>query len=116
MLLANIYGCVALLAGAAGGAGTAKWLSDKLVEEVEATFDKTVQATKSAMDALKLEITKEVSKADVAQITGKYIDDRMIWIDVRPVSKSITKVDIRVGAKGNRQAAREILDAIKKYL
>lgn len=27
MLVENIYGCIALLAGAAGGAGTAAWLS-----------------------------------------------------------------------------------------
>ncbi|MCX5703525.1 MAG: DUF3568 family protein [Candidatus Omnitrophica bacterium] len=35
LLLINIYGCLALLAGAAGGAGTAVWLSEKLSQEVK---------------------------------------------------------------------------------
>lgn len=39
LLLLNICGCVALLAGAAAGAGTAAWLSGKLSQEVNASSE-----------------------------------------------------------------------------
>ena len=44
ILLLNSYGCVLLLAGAAGGAGTAKWLSDKLTKDVDVSFEKSVRS------------------------------------------------------------------------
>ena len=47
-----------LLAGAAGGAGAALWLSDKLSQEVEASFDDSIAAVIKTMAALELDITK----------------------------------------------------------
>ena len=35
LLVLGLCGCVAVLAGAAGGAGTAAWLSGKLVQQVD---------------------------------------------------------------------------------
>ena len=43
LFLVNLYGCVALLAGAAGGAGTATWLSRKITQEVNAPIDKALE-------------------------------------------------------------------------
>jgi len=86
-LSANIYGCVPLLAGAAGGVGTATWLSGKLSQEFEAPFDRTLKAVESALKSLKLEITEKTVKKDVAQVMSKYTDGRTIWIDIRPISR-----------------------------
>lgn len=116
-LLISICGCVAILAGAAGGAGTSVWLSGKLSREVNATFDKSIKATKSALHSLKLQITKETRNKDIAQVMGKYSDGRTIWIDIRPITQESSKIDIRVGAvNSDKEAADTILKRILRYL
>lgn len=117
LLLLNISGCVALLAGAAvGGAGTAVWLSGKLSQDVNGSFDKSLNAAKSALRALKLNVSKETIKEDVSQIISNYTDGRTIWIDIHRVSLSISRVEIRVGAAGDKTAARKIMNKILSYL
>lgn len=115
-LLMNIYGCVALLAGAVGGAGTGVWLSDKLTQEVNVPSDKCLSAVKSALKALRLQITKETVKEEVAQVMGKYSDGRTIWIDINRVSQRVSRIEVRVGVPGDKEAARKILDKINRYL
>lgn len=117
LLLINIYGCVALLAGAAGGAGTAVWLSEKLSQEVNSPFERTIKATKSALSSLRLAVTKETREQNVAQIMSKYTDGKTIWIDIRKITDSSSKVEVRVGAvKGDKEAADKILKRIMRYL
>ena len=114
--LMNMCGCVALLAGAAGGAGTAAWLSGKLSQEVKASFDGTLKATRSALKSLRLKVTKETIEEKVAQVMSNYADGRTIWIDIHRVSESTSRVEVRVGATGDKDIARKILDRIIRYL
>ncbi len=112
LLLISMSGCVAILAGAAGGVGTATWLSGKLSREVNASFERTLEATKSALKSLRLGVRKETKKEDVAQVMSNYTDGRTIWIDIHKVSESISRVEIRVGAAGDKEVARKILNRI----
>jgi uncharacterized protein YneF (UPF0154 family) len=117
LLLMSTYGCVALLAGAAGGAGTGVWLSEKLTQEVNASFERTIKATESALKSLKLEVTKKTVEQNVAQIMSKYTDGKTIWIDIRPITSSTSKVEVRVGAVNtDKEAADKILKRIIRYL
>lgn len=116
LLTVNTCGCLLLLAGAAGGGGTAAWLSGKLVQEVNAPFDKTIQATKSGLKSLDLNVAKETRKESVAQIMSNYSDGRTVWIDIHRVSSSSSRVEVRVGAVSDREAASKILDKIMRYL
>jgi hypothetical protein len=117
LLLMNIYGCFALLAGAAAGGGTAIWLSGKLSREVNVSFDRAIQATKSALNSLKLEVTKETIEQDVAQIMSKYTNGKTIWIDIRRITQASSKIEVRVGAVGgDKQAADKILKTIMRYM
>lgn len=115
-LLVSTSGCVALLAGAAGGAGTTTWLSGKLTQEVNASFEKSLKATRAALKALKMDIEKETVKDNIAQFISNYTDGRQVWIDIRRISQSISKIEVRVGMKGDKEAARKILDKIVKFL
>lgn len=116
-LLVNIYGCASVLVGAAaGGIGTATWLSGKLSQEVNGSFDKSLNAAKSALKSLNLNIAKETVKEDVAQIMSNYTDGRTIWIDIHRISLSTTRIEIRVGAAGDQEAARKIMNIIISYL
>jgi len=117
LILVNVYGCVALLAGAAGGAGTAVWLSEKLSQEVNAPFDKAIKASVSALQSLHLEVTKETRQENVAQIMSKYTDGKTVVIVIRRITDASSKIDIRVGAiDGDKEASSKILNEIKKYL
>ena len=115
-LLANVYGCFLLLAGAAGGAGTAGWLSGKLVEEVDVSFDRAIKAANSGLKSLRLEITKKTQKNDIAQIMGKYTDGKTIWVDVHRISRKRSRIEVRVGAIPDKEASRKIMDRIERYL
>lgn len=116
-LLVNSCGCFALVAGAVGGAGTGMWLAGKLTQEMNASFEKTLQAARDAMKSLKLQVTKETVEDSTAQIIGKYSDGKTIWIDVHRVTASSSKVEVRVGAmEGDKVAADKIIKRIGRYL
>jgi hypothetical protein len=116
-LLLNICGCFALLAGAIGGVGTAVWLSGKLTQEFNAPYDRTIKATESALRSLDLEITKEAKEANVTTFRSRYTDGKDIWIDLRKVTDTSTKVEVRVGGVSPDKAASDkILKRIQSYL
>ena len=116
-LLFNLCGCLAILAGGAGGAGTAAWLSGKLTQEVNASYDNTIRAAKSALKSLGLDMTKETREETVDQIKSKYTDGREIWIDIHKINETSCKVEVRVGVVGNgKEAAGKIMNKIKRYL
>lgn len=116
LLSLNLSGCVALLAGAAGGAGTAVWLSGKLSQEANASFEDTIKATKKALLSLRLKVKKETIEANVAQVMSSYTDGKTIWVDIHRISGSTSKIEVRVGVAADKDIARKILNRITKYL
>lgn len=115
-LLMSMCGCVAVVAGTAGGVGTATWLSGKMSQDYNVSRDTAVRAVKMSLDALKLEITKETRAEEVTQVKGKYTDGREIWIDVRKITDSSSRVQVRVGAMSDKAAAEKIMKKIDSYL
>jgi hypothetical protein len=117
IFLVSLYGCLALFAAGAGGAGTAVWLSNKLVQEVDASFTRSLKATEAALNSLRLPIKKKTVGQKVAQIISEYTDGKTIWVDIRPVSERRSKIEIRVGSvQPDEKAAEKILTQIKRYL
>jgi len=115
-LMLNLTGCFLLIAGAAGG-GTAVWLSDKLAQEFNAGYDRTVKASEAALKSLNLVIKKESREASVTQLRSEYTDGKEIWVDVRRITDTSTKVEVRVGAvKSDKEAVSKILKKIEAYL
>lgn len=116
-LLVNTAGCFALFAGAAAGAGTAVWLSDKLTQQVNAPYEHTVTAAETALKSMNLPINKETHQAKVAQLRSTYTDGKEIWIDIRKVTETATKVEVRVGAVSpDKEASAAILKRIQESL
>ena len=119
LLSVNMCGCAALLVAGgavAGGAGTAAWVSGKLVQEVDAPFEKSIRAAEYALESFNLDIVSEVKKERVAQIKSNYTDGKTIWIDIHKISPSASRIAVRVGAVADKKATRKILDRIKEYL
>jgi len=116
-LLINAVGCLALLAGGAAGAGTAVWLSGKLTQEFNVSYEQAVKASEKALNALNLGINKITREAEITQLKSEYSDRKEIWIDVRKISASSSKVEVRVGVvQSDKQAASVILEKIKQYI
>jgi hypothetical protein len=109
--VANFSGCIFLAAGAAG-AGTAKWLSDKVTSDVNVPLDKAAKATRAVLADMKADIYKETTAPDVTQILAKDINDKQIWVDLRPVGNNATNIGLRVGYLNGEKDARKILDQI----
>ena len=116
MCMFSLYGCGFLIAGAAGGAGTAVWLANKLSQEVDVPMAKATVATKSALNKLNLEIVKEVNKDDVSQFISKYYEGQRTWVDIHKTSEKTSRIEVRVGLTGDEDAARKILDQILDYV
>ena len=116
LFLFNIYGCAVVVAGAAGSAGTAAWLSGKMTRQVNASSKESLKAARAALKDLKLHITKETKAEDIIQIKSNYTDGRTIWIDIRTTSHSTTQIEVRVGAVSDKEAAKTVLDKILSRL
>ena len=113
----NLYGCFALVAGAAGGAGTAAWLSGKVTQQFERPYERTVTAAREALRALDLPLSKEVHDDNITQLRSEYTDGREIWVDIKKVTSDATRVDVRVGGvNADKAAATRILEAIANRL
>ena len=110
------YGCALMLAGTVGGIGTAVWLSNKLVQETNAPFDKTVKAARTALSKLNLDIKKETMTHKAVQFISEYYDGKKLWVDIHQISKKVSKIEVRVGVVGDEEAAHKILDEILKSL
>ena len=115
-LLLNFYGCVALLAGAAGGAGTAAWLSHKMVQEVSSPYERTVAMAKEALKSMHADVYREINGKEVTQIRSHYTDGRKIWIDIHSIGGNSSRIEVRVGVKGHKAASDEVLKQITRRL
>ena len=117
LLALSTAGCFLFLAGAAGGGGTAVWLSGKLTQEFNSPFDRTISASEAALKSLNYEIKSEKKDDKVAQLKSNYSDGKEIWIDIRKTTENSTKVEVRVGAVNpDKDAAQKILKTIQSHL
>jgi hypothetical protein len=115
-IVAGASGCVALLAGAAGGAGAAVWMSNKLGQDVNGPQEQAVIAAKAALKDLNLPLSKETTEADLVQLRSDYYDKSEIWIDVRRLTPQTCRIEVRVGVPGDKDATRKVFNAILKRL
>ncbi|NTV29046.1 MAG: DUF3568 family protein [Candidatus Omnitrophica bacterium] len=109
-------GCVALLAGAAGGAGAAYWISNKLGQDVNGPMEQVLKATRAGLEELRLPVTKETRETGVVQVRSEYPDAGPIWVDIRSISPQKCHLEVRVGITGNKEATRRVFDTIMKRL
>lgn len=121
ILLANLCGCVALIAGgAAGGVGTAVWLSGKLVQYVDMPLEQARKSSQDYLQSRNLKISiKEtiVGNKDVAQIRSRESSGERIRIDIYKITEASSRIEIRVGTLfSNKEAAARIMKGITERL
>ena len=120
ILLINICGCVALIAGsAAGGAGTAVWLSGKLTQYVNASLEQATKAAKDSLSSPSLRIVmKETASGQaVVQIRARDVGGEKVYIDIHKINATRSRIEVRVGTIiSNKVAADRILKGITERL
>lgn len=119
VLAIQISGCaeaVLVGIGATGGAGAALWYRGKMEESLDVPFSKAHAATIAALKDLKLPIKKDQKGGLKARIESQFPDGKYVWIKLRAVTDSSSKVTVRVGVFGDRSKSQEIFDAMHEHL
>jgi hypothetical protein len=109
-------GCVAFVAGAAGGAGGYAWASGKLSFTTEHSIGESHDATVAALKDLDIAITGDQTDKLAGKVKGVTPTNDAVTVDLEPQASNITKIDIRVGFWGNKAESTKIADAIKRHL
>jgi hypothetical protein len=116
-LIGSMYGCAAAIVGGAAGAGTAAWLSNKMTQTFNASYDQTVTASEKALSTFPLPIKSEKKDPNVTQIRSETTNAEEVWIDIRRVTDTATQVEVRVGVTNPDKAmAQQIMNAIRTAL
>ena len=110
-----VSGCAVILAGSAG-AGTVAYIKGELQANLEAPLEKSIEATRSAVENLKfIKISEEVDKL-TGEIIARTSQDEKITIQLNKVTENTTKISIRVGMFGDQTLSHSLLEEIKKEL
>ncbi len=110
-----VSGCAVILAGGAG-AGTVAYIKGELQTNLEASLEKSIEATRSAVENLKfIKISEEADKL-TGEIIARTSQDEKITIQLNKVTENTTKISIRVGMFGDQSLSHSLLEEIKKEL
>jgi Protein of unknown function (DUF3568) len=109
-------GCLALAAGAAGGAAGAIYVMGKLKDELTYPLPVVHDATVAAMNDLELKLSEDKADKMSAHLESAFSDGAHIWIDLESISDSRCRLTIRVGLAGDETRSRKIYDTIKQHL
>ena len=92
------------------------WVRDALQTSVDAPLDRTVKATTKALK--NLQFAEVATKADALSgvVTAKTARDEKIEITISSVTPVQTRLDIRVGAFGDKPVSQRILSEILQQL
>jgi hypothetical protein len=118
-LLVAISGCaeaVLVGVGAAGGAGAVLYVKGKMVEEVDIPFSKAHTAAVAALKDLELPIKKDTKKGLKGKVESQYPDGKFVWVNIRGVTESSSKISVRVGVFGDKAKSKKIFDAIHQHI
>ena len=88
----------------------------KMVEELDVPFSKAHTATLAALKDLELPIKKDTKKGLKAKFESQYPDGKSVWVNIRAVTESSSKISVRVGIFGDKPRSQKIFDAIHQRL
>ena len=119
VLTIQISGCaeaVLVGVGAAGGAGAVLWAKGRMEERLDFPLSKVHTATVAALKHLELPIKKDEKGGLKAKIESQFPGGKNVWIGIRAVTESSSKIIVRVGVFGDKSRSQKILEAIHRRL
>ena len=114
--LLNTCGCALNMFKPAMRIGPTVWQEGVLSQNVRANMEQCISATEKALEKLNYEITKKTVKDEAAEIMSNYPDGRIIWIEIKPLDQKTSKLEIRVGATGEKEPEIEVFKRVIHYL
>jgi hypothetical protein len=120
----RLWVLASLLAGltiGGSGCGTGRAVSrmrGELATEEPYGIEQTYEATRQALDSLKLAIIEDETGADAmsARVTARDSSDTKIYVRLKAITANATRVLVQVGAFGDESKTRRIQDAIRECL
>ncbi len=92
------------------------WVRDALQTTVDAPLDRTVKSTTRALQNLQFAAVATKADALAGVVTAQTARDEKIEITITSVTPVQTRLDIRVGAFGDRPVSQRILAEIQAEL
>ncbi len=116
-VIANVYGCAPTIVGTSGeSTSTSVWANGKLAQAIAKPIDEITLAAKSALKNLGLPIIQTTIKKEMIQLRSVYTNGKKIWIDVEKIEDNYSKIEIRVGIIGDKEASTKILNAVNENI
>lgn len=110
-----VQGCVAVI-GAGAGAGTIAYIKGELQTTYAASFNRTWEASLSALKDLGITVYNTQKDATEGDIEATKADGTKVKINLKPTGSDTTSVKIRVGIFGDEEVSRTISNQISKRL
>lgn len=109
-------GCVALLVGAAAGAGGVAYVQGGLEKNVDHSVAQAYKASLAALKSLDMFVTSKEQDPHSAKIKAEASDGKSVTIDIESLTERSSKIKIRVGIMGDQERSQIILNAIQRRL
>ena len=116
-LLTN-QGCVALVVGAAVGAGGFAFIKGNLEQNLDNPVKEVYNASLKALDKLKIDVYKKTLETHQGIIYGytEGQDKTRVKITIQALTEKASNIKIRMGWVGDESRSIAILEAVKKAL
>jgi uncharacterized lipoprotein len=113
-----LYGCTAAVVGigAGSGLGTYSYVKGELTVLYPFPYDRTWDASLTALERLNIEVTNQQRDALNGRIKGRRGDGKPVVIKIENKGLDVTEIGIRVGNFGNQDASRKIQQTIINVL
>jgi hypothetical protein len=107
-----------MVSGGCGAGGAVSRMRGELATEEPYGIEQTYEATRQALESLKLKIIEDETGADAlsAHVTARDSSDTKVYVRLKSITANATRVLVQVGAFGDESKTRRIQDTIRERL
>jgi hypothetical protein len=109
-------GCIAVLVGAAAGAGGYAWVNGVLVKQFDQPVEDLYKATQTGIEELGLVTTEKQGDRLTAFVRAQFSDGNKVKVTINALTELRCEVRVRVGVFGNQTRSEMVLSKIEKNL
>ena len=114
--IATLNGCVALVVGAAAGAGTLAFVKGILEYNVDQPISKAHKAVLAGLRDLGVIVRSDEVTSHNTTTKAEFEKGTDLTVELESLTELATKIKIRVGVFGDEAKSQMVLEAIKKRL
>lgn len=117
-ILASLLVGLAMSCGGCGAGGAVSRMRGESATEEPYGIELTYQAARQALESLKLKILEDETGADAlsAHVTARDSADAKVYVRLKAITASTTRVLVQVGAFGDETKTRRIQETIRERL